>query len=202
MFLSFFFFRLVIVNKDLLYFQIEIHSWLILLPISVSLAQGCLPGGSPRKYCSPCAVSRPSSRWIGVVPAQRVHQEVEGVATRPPHCSAITQACAEDRSPTSLGGGRRCGLGWCSLQGSPCQRGVNIVNLTFVAPTRRPFGGLPPWLGWGLSTPRAEVKLVGSVTAPQLQPLLAFHLAPIECCDPLPWHGRGREHSSWGGLPT
>lgn len=41
-----------------------------------SLAQGYLPGGSPRKYCDPCTVSLPSSRWIGVVPVQQVHQEI------------------------------------------------------------------------------------------------------------------------------
>ena len=40
------------------------------------LAQGYLPGGSPRKYCDPCTVSLPSSRWIGVVPVQQVHQEI------------------------------------------------------------------------------------------------------------------------------
>lgn len=41
-----------------------------------SLAQGYLPDGSPRKYCDPCTVSLPSSRWIGVVPVQQVHQEI------------------------------------------------------------------------------------------------------------------------------
>ena len=51
---------------------------LLLVFIYNFLAQGYLPGGSPRKYCGPCTVSLSSSRWIGVVPVQQVHQEILG----------------------------------------------------------------------------------------------------------------------------
>ncbi len=69
---------------------LSIRGWPLVPMLSPHIpGKGFLPGGSPRKHCSPCAASRPSSGWTGVVPVQRVHQGTRMVAMPPPCCCAM-----------------------------------------------------------------------------------------------------------------